>query len=61
MSENNEPLELYKQHQASQDRYTYFLLAASGAAIGFAIQQNRWIIAFMVVSSCWRVNCLLGS
>lgn len=32
-------LELHKQHQASQDKYTYFLLAASGACIAFASEK----------------------
>jgi len=32
--------ELWKRHHDGQDKYTYFLLAAAGAAIGFALQKN---------------------
>ena len=66
MSENNEPLELYKQHQASQDRYTYFLLAASGAAIGFAIQKTDglllswWLVPAGVSIVCWGASFFCG-
>lgn len=31
--------ELQKQHQASQDKYTYFLLAAAGACIAYATEK----------------------
>lgn len=37
---DSDALELYKQHQASQDKYTYFLLAAAAAAIAFALQKT---------------------
>jgi hypothetical protein len=33
--------EVYKVHLDSQRKYTYFLLAAAGAAIGFAIKQTE--------------------
>jgi hypothetical protein len=33
--------EVYQQFRNSQDKYTYFLLAAAGAAIGFAITQTQ--------------------
>jgi hypothetical protein len=29
-----------KAHQTGQEKYTYFLLAAAGAAIGFAVQKT---------------------
>lgn len=28
---------LHKAHQTGHEKYTYFLLAAAGAAIGFAV------------------------
>lgn len=34
-------LEIFKQHRTSQDKYGYFLLAAVGAAIGFALNQTK--------------------
>jgi uncharacterized membrane protein YgdD (TMEM256/DUF423 family) len=32
--------EVYRQHRTTQDQYTYFLLAAAGAAIALAVQQT---------------------
>ncbi|EDM46811.1 hypothetical protein [Marinobacter algicola] len=40
MPENLE-LELSKQFKASQERYVYFVLAASASAIGFAMTQSK--------------------
>jgi len=34
-------LEVYRQHRTSQDKYTYFLLAAAGAAIALALNQTQ--------------------
>ena len=34
-------LELYKGHRDAQEKYVYFLLAAAGAAIGFAVTQTQ--------------------
>jgi hypothetical protein len=33
--------ELHKAHRDAHQKYTYFLLAAAGAAIGFAVTQTR--------------------
>jgi hypothetical protein len=33
--------EVYKQFQTGQEKYVYFLLAASASAIGLAVQQTR--------------------
>lgn len=41
MSDN--ATELYKLHRAGQDKYAYFLLAAAGAAIAFALSQTKGI------------------
>ncbi|WOD14058.1 hypothetical protein [Paraburkholderia kirstenboschensis] len=44
--------ELWKRHHDGQDKYTYFLLAAAGAAIGYALQKadgdklSMWLIPF---------------
>jgi len=32
---------LFKEHRTAQDKYTYFLLAAVGAAVAFALTQTR--------------------
>jgi hypothetical protein len=33
--------EVFRAHRDSQNRYTYFLLATAGAAIGLAVTQTR--------------------
>ncbi|HWP98684.1 MAG TPA: hypothetical protein VN426_17710, partial [Syntrophomonadaceae bacterium] len=38
---NENTLEIYRHLQTSQDKYTYFLLATTIAAIGFAITQTK--------------------
>ncbi|MFT6631872.1 MAG: hypothetical protein ACJAS4_001833 [Bacteriovoracaceae bacterium] len=40
MSSEHE-LEIYRQFRTSQDKYGYFILAAVGAAIGFALTQTN--------------------
>jgi len=32
--------EVYRQHRVAEDKYTYFLLAAAGAAIALAVNQT---------------------
>lgn len=66
MADNKDLLELYKQHQASQDKYTYFLLAAAGAAIGFAVQKTEgqllslWLLPVGLAIVCWGVSFYYG-
>lgn len=66
MVDNQNHLELYKQHQASQDKHTYFLLAAAGAAIGFAVQKTEglllsgWQIPVGLAIICWGVSFYFG-
>lgn len=38
---SEQEIELYRQVRSSQDKYVYFLLAAVGAAIGFALNQTQ--------------------
>lgn len=40
MSENAGIKELWLQHRAGQDKYTYFLLAVTASAIAFAVQKT---------------------
>lgn len=66
MPEKNEIFELYKQHRAGQDKYTYFLLATAAAAIAFAVQKTEglpiswWLlpVAFAILS--WGVSFFYG-
>jgi hypothetical protein len=39
MSDNQ--AELYRTHRAGQEKYTYFLLAAAGAAIALVLNQTK--------------------
>jgi hypothetical protein len=63
----SEPLlELHKQHTAAQDKYTYFLLAAAGAAIGFAVQKTEgmklswWLLPVAAAILCWGASFYYG-
>jgi hypothetical protein len=66
MTDNKELLELYKQHQTGQDKYTYFLLAAAGAAIGFAVQKTEglklslWLLPVVAAILCWGSSFFFG-
>ena len=57
---------LHKAHSDSQDKYTYFLLAASGAAIGFAVQKTDgqalswWLLPVAVATLLWAVSFYFG-
>lgn len=58
--------ELHKQHQASQDKYTYFLLAAAGACIAFSMEKAQgvpltWHLALLAVAVlCWASSFYCG-
>ena len=66
MVDKSEILSLYQQHAASKDRYAYFLLAAAGAAIGFAVQKTDglslswglWPVGAAVL--CWGASFYAG-
>ena len=59
-------IEVYRQHRTAQDKYIYFLLAAAGAAIAFAVNQTQgaklaWSqlpLAGAVV--CWGLSFFCG-
>jgi len=38
---HEQELEIYRQFRTAEDKYSYFLLAAVGAAIGFALNQTN--------------------
>lgn len=55
-------LELFRQHRQGQDKYIYFLLAAVGAAIGFALAQTKGAaLAWSQVPLGLAVLCWAGS
>lgn len=59
-------LEVYKQQRQSQDKYIYFLLAAAGASIAFALNQtndlslslSQWPLGAAV--ACWAGSFVAG-
>lgn len=58
--------EIYKTFQASQDKYTYFQLAASMTAIGFTITQTKTLalsitqLPLGLCVLCWSLSFLFG-
>jgi hypothetical protein len=58
--------EVYKALGDAQNRYTYFLLAAAGAAIAFAVNQthsalmNWWQAPLAVAVLFWGMSFFLG-
>jgi hypothetical protein len=59
-------LEVYRAHREAQNRYTYFVLAAAGAAIAFAITKTEglplawrqgWVGAAVL---CWGLSFFFG-
>lgn len=66
MASSNAVSDLYKAHQVGQERYAYFLLAASGAAIGFAVQKTEglhlswWLLPVALATLCWACSFYCG-
>ena len=44
MVENDLIQQVRQSHENGQEKYTYFLLAAAGAAIGFAVQRTEGLL-----------------
>ncbi len=65
MSSEREDL-LFKAHRDTQEKYCYFLLAASGAAIGFALSQTQnakiswWQIPLGISVLFWGLSFIFG-
>jgi hypothetical protein len=59
-------IEVYRALRESQTRYTYFLLAASGAAIGFAVNETQAAVLHVMHAPlaaavlCWAGSFYLG-
>ena len=58
--------DLHKAHQTGEEKYTYFLLAAAGAAIGFAVQKTEglhltwWLLPVAFATICWGASFYFG-
>jgi hypothetical protein len=63
---NEGSAEVYKQHREVQNQYTFCLLAASGAAIAFAVNQTQnavisWsMIPLGAAVLCWGISFYCG-
>lgn len=59
-------LEIYKQHRTAQDKHTYFLLAAAGAAIALVFNQTKgtalsWSqIPLAIATLSWGLSFFFG-
>ena len=59
-------LEVYRTRQSMQDRYVYFLLAAAGAAVGFAVTQTTTAVItsskapLALAVLCWGLSFFFG-
>lgn len=59
-------LELFRQHRAGQDKYTYFLLAAAASGIAFAVRSTtgailHWsLIPIGMAVFCWGLSFFHG-
>ncbi|WP_446811240.1 hypothetical protein ACH50O_06670 [Methylomonas sp. 2BW1-5-20] len=66
MPDKTDLLELHRQHQAGQEKYTYFLLTAAGAAIGFAVQKadgmtlSWWLSPAALAILFWGISFYFG-
>jgi hypothetical protein len=65
--DNNDLIQhLRESHENGQKEYTYFLLAAAGAAIGFAVQKTEglllswWLLPVAFSMICWGVSFYFG-
>lgn len=59
-------IDFEKAHIASQEKYSYFLLAAAGAAIAFCLQKienlspSWWISPVLIALLCWTISFIFG-
>jgi hypothetical protein len=66
MSVEDDLKELHRAHTAAQDKYTYFLLAAAGAAIAFAVQKTEglplswWLLPVAGATLAWAASFYCG-
>lgn len=59
-------MELVKSHKSMKEKSIYFLMAASGACIGFALTQAKdlkleWLhVSLAAALACWAISFLCG-
>ncbi|OOE43101.1 hypothetical protein BZG11_06190 [Salinivibrio kushneri] len=63
---SDEYREIYRALRESQSKYTYFLLAAAGASIGFSLNQTQGLaltwshLPLGIAILCWGVSFFCG-
>ena len=63
---NEEKLEVYRAFSGGQERHAYFMMAAAGAAIAFAVTQteggswNLLSFAWIGAIGCWGLSFYFG-
>jgi hypothetical protein len=63
---NDMQMEVYRALRTGQDKYTYFLLAAAGAAIALAVNQTHdaalaWSqLPLLIGVLCWALSFVFG-
>ncbi len=66
MADNRDLLELQKLHFESHNKYVYFLLGATGAALGYALQKldglamTWWVAPGIFATLCWLASFYAG-
>lgn len=66
MPDNSDLQQIQKLHFESQNRYVYFLLAATGAALGYALQKldglaiTWWVSPGLLAVFCWLASFYAG-
>jgi hypothetical protein len=66
MPDTRDLFELRKEHAASQDKLTYFLLAAAASGIAFAVNKTDglkiswWLLPVACAAVCWAVSFFFG-
>jgi hypothetical protein len=66
MTDHADLRELQKLHFESHNKYVYFLLAATGAALGYALQRldglpiTWWVAPGLLATLCWLASFYAG-
>jgi hypothetical protein len=66
MADQSDLRELYRLHSDSQSKYVYFLLAATGAALGYGLQKldglpiSWWVAPGLLALALWLASFFCG-
>ena len=66
MADDSEIYDLYRLHSEGQTRYVYFLLAATGASLGYGLQRldgvpfSWWVVPGLLALVFWLASFFCG-